>query len=72
MNMNNYNQTKFWIHFDTRTELRNFAKVYKYGIGDKCCDKTGALLPGVKSKQELDEIKHCFLEKLEHPSLRKL
>lgn len=70
MNMNNFNQTKFHIHFDTRTELRNFAKVYKYGIGNKCCDKTGALLPGVKSKQELDEIKDCFLKKLEHPSLR--
>lgn len=40
------------------------------GIGNKCCDKTGAFLPGVTSKQELDEIKECFLEKLPHPSLR--
>ena len=70
MNMDGYKKTKFWIHFDTRDELRKFAKVYKYGIGNKCCDKTGAFLPGVTSKQELDEIKECFLEKSPHPSLR--
>ena len=54
MSMLDYKQTKFWIHFDTAAELREFAKVYKYGIGPKCCSKTGALLPGVKSKQELE------------------
>lgn len=68
----NYKKNKFWIHFNTRAELREFAKVYKYGIGDKCCGKTGAFLPSITSKQELDEIKDCFLGKLEHPSLRKL
>jgi hypothetical protein len=71
MNMDNFNQTEFWIHFNTQTELSNFLKVYKYRIGDKCCDKTGVLLPGVKSKKELDKIKDCFLKKLKHPSLRK-
>ena len=68
INSNN-NQTKFWIHFNAAAELSKFAKVYKYGIGDKCCSNTGAYLPGIKSKHELDEIQDCFLKKISHPSL---
>ena len=68
INLNN-KQTKFWIHFDTAAELSKFAKVYKYGIGNKCCGNTGAFLPGIKSKHELDEIQDCFLKQISHPSL---
>ena len=57
---NEYMQTNFYIHFDTKEELKKFEKTYKYGIGCKCCDNTGAFLPGVKSKKELDEIKDNF------------
>ncbi len=62
MNCKNENkQTKFYIHFDTQEELKEFEKKYKYGIGCKCCDNTGAFMTGVKSKKELDEIKYNFI-----------
>tara|TARA_Y100000992_G_C21242801_1_gene481613 strand:- start:471 stop:713 length:243 start_codon:yes stop_codon:yes gene_type:complete len=59
---NVYVQDKFYIHFDTSKELEEFSKKYKYGIGCKCCSNTGAFMPGVKSKKELDKIKDDFLK----------
>jgi len=56
-------QQKYFIHFDSPKELKKFIKENNFVVGHICCEGKGASLIGIKSYNELNNLKRMFLKK---------
>lgn len=57
--MNNTTE-QYFIHLNSSRDLKEFIKMNNFTIGHKCCSGKGAHLKGVKSYNEIHELKRKF------------
>jgi hypothetical protein len=56
-------EEKYFIHFNSSQELKQFIDENRSQVGDVCCGGKGAQLIGIKSNSQINKLKRIFLKK---------
>lgn len=53
-------EEKYFIHFNSSQELKQFIDENRFQVGHVCCGGKGAHLIGIKSNSQIDKLKRMF------------
>jgi hypothetical protein len=56
-------EEKYFIHFNSSHELKQFITENSFQVGHVCCGGKGAHLIGIKSHSQINKLKRMFLKK---------